>query len=51
MSTLINLVISLVLGILSYFPIKEPNIAQHEIKKNTTEIFLKLEARQHVLEC
>ncbi len=51
MSTLINLVISLVLGILFPQEMQEPKTANHEIQKDTIEIFETLECRQQVLEC
>ena len=51
MSALVNFVISFIMGFLFGHQIKEPQTAHHEIKKDSLEIFEKLEARQHMLDC
>lgn len=51
MSTLINLIISFVLGILFGHQIEEPKTANNEVQKESIEIFETLECRQQVLEC
>ncbi|SDR89551.1 hypothetical protein [Gramella sp. MAR_2010_147] len=51
MSTLINLVISFIMGVLFGHQMEEPKTAHIELKKQSIEIFQQLESRQQILEC
>ncbi|MGA8855209.1 MAG: hypothetical protein WB492_13625 [Christiangramia sp.] len=51
MSTLINLVISFIIGLLFGHQLEEPKTAHHEFQKDSIDIYKSLESRQKVLEC
>jgi len=51
MSTLINLIISFIMGVLLGSQLEAPKTAHHDLKEQSTEIFQDLEARQKILEC
>lgn len=51
MGTLINLVISFIMGFLFGHQMEETKTAHYELKKHSTEIFCDLETRQKFLEC
>lgn len=51
MGTLINLLISFIMGLLFGHQIEEPKTAHTDFQKDQTEIFLKLQAQQQLLEC
>lgn len=51
MSTLVNLVVSFIMGLLFGHQIEEPRTAQYEFQTDSIEIYQKLEMRQQVLEC
>lgn len=50
MSSLINLVLSFIVGLLFGHQLEEPKTAHQEYQKDTIEVFKSLEARQQVLE-
>ena len=39
------------MGLLFGHQLEEPKTAHHEFQKDSTEIFMKLEARQQLLDC
>lgn len=51
MSSLINLVISFIMGLLFGHQLEEPKTAHHELQKDSIEIFQHLKAQQKVLDC
>lgn len=51
MSTLINLIISFIMGVLLGTQLEAPKTVHHELKKQSIEIFHDLKARQKILEC
>ncbi|MDR5589971.1 hypothetical protein [Christiangramia sp. SM2212] len=51
MGTLINLVISFIMGLLFGHQIDESKTAHHELQKHSIEVFHDLESRQKILEC
>lgn len=51
MSSLINLVISFIMGLLLGHQLEEPKTAHHDLQKNSIEVFQHLEAQQKILDC
>ena len=51
MSSFINLIISFVMGLFFGQQMEDPKTTHHDLEKNSTEIFQKLESRQQVLDC
>ncbi|WP_165499022.1 hypothetical protein [Gramella sp. KN1008] len=51
MGTLINLLISFIMGLLFGHQMEEPKTAHNDLPKDQTEIFQKLKAQQQLLEC
>lgn len=51
MSTLVNLVISFIMGFFFGHQLEEPQTTHHDLNIDSIEIYQKLEQQQHILNC